>query len=110
MDELNGNGKRGLPKLREILRRQRPDSEDEESPDIEFVYDDADSHVSELAELYSYTEHPEFALNLAAFEEQTKRLGLQSRWGPMTEEERGRAVLLLLDQVIIPWSPKVRLK
>ena len=27
MDELNGNGKRGLPKLREILRRQKQDSE-----------------------------------------------------------------------------------
>ena len=67
MDELNGNGKRGLPKLREILRRQKQDSEvgfvflkadwllfilqDEESPDIEFQYDDADSMAAEIAEV-----------------------------------------------------------
>ncbi len=29
---------------------------DEESPDIEFVYNDTDSTAAELAELYSYTE------------------------------------------------------
>lgn len=33
-------------------------------PDIEFNYDDADLQENEMAELYSYTEGPEFQLNL----------------------------------------------
>jgi len=97
MDELNGNGKRGLPKLREILRRQKQDSEDEESPDIEFQYDDADSHAAEIAELYSYTEQPEFSLNLAAFESLMSLFGLSNRWLKMSSSERNRAIQLLLD-------------
>jgi hypothetical protein len=31
-------------------------TQDEESPDIEFIYNDTDSTAAELAELYSYTE------------------------------------------------------
>jgi hypothetical protein len=31
-------------------------AQDEESPDIEFIYNDTDSTAAELAELYSYTE------------------------------------------------------
>jgi len=88
MDELNGNGKRGLPKLREILRRQKQDSEDEESPDIEFQYDDADSMAAEIAEVYSYTEQPEFALNQAAFEGLMGQFGLSSRWLKMSSKEK----------------------
>lgn len=33
-------------------------------PDIEFCYNDADTAENEIAELYSYTEGPEFQLNL----------------------------------------------
>ena len=80
MDELNGNGKRGLPKLREILRRQKQDSEDEDSPDIEFQYEDTDSHAAEIAEAYSYTEQPEFLLNQGAFTELMTKFGLSSLW------------------------------
>ncbi|KAJ8934856.1 hypothetical protein NQ314_013128 [Rhamnusium bicolor] len=65
----NGNGKRGLPRLREIIRRQRQDSDGggTDSPDLEFVYDDTDTHINEIAELYSYTEQPELQLNVKAF-------------------------------------------
>ena len=49
MDELNGNGKRGLPKLKEILRRQKQDSEDEDcTPDIEFQYEDGTSEIHRI--------------------------------------------------------------
>ena len=99
MDELNGNGKRGLPKLREILRRQKQDSEDEESPDIEFLYEDADSHAAEIAEVFSYTEQPEFTLNLQAFTDLLGRFGLGTQWQRLGAGERDRAVLLLLDQL-----------
>ena len=33
-------------------------------PDLDFVYDDADKHPNETAELYSYTEGPEFQTNI----------------------------------------------
>jgi len=109
MDELNGNGKRGLPKLREILRRQKQDSEDEDSPDIEFQYEDTDTHSAEMAEAYSYTEQPEFALNQAAFNELMKKFGLGNQWTKMAGEERDKAVLLLLDQVEM-WNSEERLR
>ena len=109
MDELNGNGKRGLPKLREILRRQKADSEDEESPDIEFQYEDADTMAAEIAEVYSYTEQPEFALNQAAFESLMAQFGLGGSWLRMGAGERSRAVLLLLDQLEL-WDKEERLR
>jgi len=109
MDELNGNGKRGLPKLREILRRQKQDSEDEESPDIEFQYDDADTHAAEIAEAYSYTEQPEFTMNQGAFSELMTRFGLNNQWLKMGKDEKDRAVLLLLDQVEL-WEREDRLR
>jgi len=109
MDELNGNGKRGLPKLREILRRQKQDSEDEESPDIEFQYDDADTHAAEIAEAYSYTEQPEFSMNQVAFTDLMSKHGLGNQWLKMVKEEKERAVLLLLDQVEL-WEREDRLR
>ncbi|XP_033744924.1 LOW QUALITY PROTEIN: striatin-interacting protein 1-like [Pecten maximus] len=60
-----------LPKLRDLLRRQREDSFSEsmcETPDIEYTYDDADSYRAEMAELYSYTEESEFEETKMAFE------------------------------------------
>ena len=109
MDELNGNGKRGLPKLREILRRQKQDSEDEDSPDIEFQYEDTDSHAAEIAEAYSYTEQPEFLLNHGAFCELMTKFGMSSLWLKMDQKEKERALLLLLDQVEL-WDRVERLK
>lgn len=109
MDELNGNGKRGLPKLREILRRQKQDSEDEDSPDIEFQYEDTDSHAAEIAECYSYTEQPEFLLNHGAFSELMSKFGMSSLWLKMDKKEQERALLLLLDQVEL-WDRGERLK
>lgn len=35
-----------------------------ECPDIDFIYDDADTHANEIAEFYSYTEQNEFQLNV----------------------------------------------
>ena len=91
MDELNGNGKRGLPKLKEILRRQKQDSEDEDyTPDIDFQYEDSDTHAAEIAELYSYTEQPEFGLNHAAFSELMTKFGLNNQWLKMAKSEQER--------------------
>ena len=50
-------GRRSLPRLREILRRQRRDSDPgQDAPVLNFQYNDTDSLLEELAELYSYTE------------------------------------------------------
>ncbi|CAH0562654.1 unnamed protein product [Brassicogethes aeneus] len=103
----NGNGKRGLPRLREIIRRQRQDSDGGcgDSPDLEFVYDDTDSHANEIAELYSYTEQPELTLNVRAFEDQMEQYNLPPSWQRLSVENRKSVVLKLLDQLEISSKP-----
>ncbi|KXJ12237.1 striatin-interacting proteins 2 [Exaiptasia diaphana] len=60
---------RGIPKLRDILRRQRRESEGQiDTPDIEFDYGDSDKLSAEISELYSYTEECEFQINRDTFE------------------------------------------
>uniref|UniRef100_A0A1B6KHM4 Far11/STRP C-terminal domain-containing protein n=1 Tax=Graphocephala atropunctata TaxID=36148 RepID=A0A1B6KHM4_9HEMI len=96
----NGNGKRGLPKLRDIFRRQRQDSDGgTDSPDLEFVYADADTYTNEIAELYSYTEQPEFQLNVKAFEDQMEMYGLNPCWQKQTTEQKKSIIAKLLDQL-----------
>ncbi len=55
--------------------------QDEEAPDIDFLYADEDDFSSEIAELYSYTEGPEFALAHKAFEDATIKFNLPTAWG-----------------------------
>lgn len=121
MDEVNGNGKRGLPKLREILRRQKPDSEvliirlifwtvtyflsnftsqDEETPDIDFNYEDADCQPSEIAELYSYTEGPEFQAEQKAFQEACQKFDLPNTWRYVKQSGRKETLYLRRKRVL----------
>jgi len=54
-----------------------------ESPDLEFEYADTDKWAAELAELYSYTEGPEFLMNRKCFEEDFRIHGemiLRTSW------------------------------
>ena len=90
--------KRGLPKLREILRRQKQDSEDEETPDIDYYYEDEDSFGSEISELYSYTEGPEFHMAQKAFEESAEKFKLPTTWSGMDLEQRCSMIQMLLDK------------
>ncbi|XP_019867380.1 striatin-interacting protein 1 [Aethina tumida] len=103
----NGNGKRGLPRLREIIRRQRQDSDGGggDSPDLEFVYDDTDTHQNEIAELYSYTEQPELTLNVRAFEDQMEQYNLPPSWQRLGVEEKKSVVMKLLDQLEVSSKP-----
>ncbi len=80
--------RRGLPKLREILRRQKQDSDDEDTPDIEYIYEDEDNLASEIAELYSYTEGPEFQLCQRAFEDMTAVFDLPNTWSAMNQDQK----------------------
>merc|ERR1712001_177968 len=90
--------KRGLPKLREIMRRQKQDSEDEDTPDIEYVYEDEDTFGAEISELYSYTEGPEFHLAQKAFEDEASNFNLPITWSAMNEEQKSSMIQLLLDR------------
>ncbi|EFA11227.2 striatin-interacting protein 1 [Tribolium castaneum] len=103
----NGNGKRGLPRLREIIRRQRQDSDGggTDSPDLDFIYDDTDTHPNEIAELYSYTEQPELALNVKAFEDQMEQYNLPPSWQRLSLEQRKSVVMKLLDQLEVSSKP-----
>ena len=103
------SGRRGLPKLRELLRRQRGDSESvsDLAPDLDFEYADADKHLVEIAELYSYTEDREFFFNRKCFEaclqqkvggdvggEETSTMNI---WKDLNEEKRSDVILFLLN-------------
>lgn len=98
--DANGNGKRGLPKLRDIFRRQRQDSDSgPDCPDLDFVYDDADTHMNEIAELYSYTEQEEFHTNLDSFVDQMSLYHLTPSWQKMDLSTKKSIINKLLDQV-----------
>jgi len=99
MDEVGG-ARRGPPKLREILRRQRQDSEGTiDCPDLDFIYDDTDKHTNEIAELYSYTEGAEFQLNIKAFEELMEVFEVRPHWQTFSESTRKTILLKLAEQL-----------
>ncbi|XP_075729781.1 striatin interacting protein isoform X3 [Rhipicephalus microplus] len=75
-----------------------------DSPDLEFVYDDADSHENEIAELYTYTEEAEFFLNKKAFEDTMKEYGFEPKWHTLDETTRQDIALRLMDGVEV--SPR----
>ncbi|XP_013792806.1 striatin-interacting protein 1-like [Limulus polyphemus] len=70
-----------------------------DSGDLEYIYDDADSHTSEIAELYSYTEESEFLQNKKAFEDLMDEYGSPEKWNEMTEDQKHVVVLKLLDAI-----------
>ncbi|XP_072026096.1 striatin-interacting protein 1 homolog isoform X2 [Amphiura filiformis] len=89
----------GLPKLRELLRRQRRDSDSQnDSPDLDFEYGDADKYSIEIAELYSYTEECEFALGQKCFEEDFHS-NSSEKWSQISDDKRRMHILCLLNNV-----------
>ncbi|XP_043223359.1 striatin-interacting protein 1-like [Amphibalanus amphitrite] len=101
--DSNGNangGKRGLDKLREIMLRNKEESEcGDDFPELEFEYADTESHMNEIAELYSYTEVPEFQVNLRCFDELMSEHGFGRCWQSMRDERRRAVVLKLMDRL-----------
>ncbi|KAL9959390.1 hypothetical protein ACROYT_G032712 [Oculina patagonica] len=90
---------RGIPKLRDLLRRQRRESEGQldSTPEVDFTYDDADKKSAEIAELYSYTEESEFKLNREAFETTMHSQGYD-KWTEMQENERRKFLFLVIEK------------
>lgn len=81
----------------------------QECPDLDFVYSDTDSHPNEIAELYSYTEQPEFQLNVRAFEELMEQFRLTPNWQKLNDLQRKDVILKLLDQLDMS-TKSVRMK
>ncbi|XP_045164509.1 striatin-interacting protein 1-like isoform X1 [Mercenaria mercenaria] len=93
--------KEGLPKLREILRRQRDDTDimsTGDENDLDFQYDDADTLQAEIAELYSYTEEEEFTENKECFEENFTAQG-HTTWRALDDENRRKYVVYLQNEL-----------
>ncbi|XP_023209422.1 striatin-interacting protein 1-like [Centruroides sculpturatus] len=70
-----------------------------DSPDLDFIYDDADSHGNEIAELYSYTEDLEFLWNKTAFEELMEQYGYPKKWNGLATSQKEEIILRLLDVI-----------
>ncbi|KAM8820889.1 striatin-interacting protein 2 [Eudromia elegans] len=66
-------------------------------PSLEFRYGDADGLAPELAELYSYTEEPEFGANRRCFEEHFQRQARGRRWAQLGDAQQRGFVMRLLD-------------
>ncbi|KAG8451132.1 hypothetical protein GDO86_003408 [Hymenochirus boettgeri] len=85
-------------KGREYNRNQRKDSEGySDSPDLEFLYADSDKWVTELSELYSYTESPEFQLNRKCFEEDFQLHIPDKKWTELDVSQQRVYTMRLLD-------------
>ena len=67
--------------------------------DLEFTYADTDTHLNEIAELYSYTEHPEFQQNVKAFEDQMEMYKLKPLWQQLSKSQHEGIILKLVDQL-----------
>uniref|UniRef100_A0ABD2WM86 Far11/STRP C-terminal domain-containing protein n=1 Tax=Trichogramma kaykai TaxID=54128 RepID=A0ABD2WM86_9HYME len=69
------------------------------SQELDFVYEDTDSHANEIAELYSYTEHCELQQNVKVFEDQMQMYDLRPVWQNLTREQQKSIIYKLLDQL-----------
>lgn len=68
-------------------------------PDLDFFYNDSDTHQNEIAELYSYTEYNEFQLNVKAFDDQMEIYKLPPCWQKLTHDQQKQIILKLMDQL-----------
>ncbi|XP_069085450.1 striatin-interacting protein 2 isoform X2 [Pleurodeles waltl] len=66
-------------------------------PSVEFEYGDVDSVTTELSELFSYTEQPEFNINKRCFEEDFQSQVKGTKWPDLDTAQRKAYVMRLLD-------------
>lgn len=91
----NGNGN-----SRDLIMVPRKSDILENSEDLDFIYEDCDTHANELAELYSYTEHADLHLNLSAFEEQMTKYHISHiSWRQFTGAQKSSIIMKILDQL-----------
>ncbi|KAL5238108.1 hypothetical protein ACI65C_005518 [Semiaphis heraclei] len=94
-------GKRNTPKLKDFMgRKQKQDSEEEsDCPDLEYNYGDADTHLCEMAELYSYSELEDYQTNIQEFERVLKALDFKPSWHGLSIENKNIVASRLLDSL-----------
>ncbi|XP_011308613.1 striatin-interacting protein 1 homolog [Fopius arisanus] len=97
--DANGNGKRTVQQILDDNRRKRASNDCIEFADLDFAYDDTDTHTNEIGELYSYTEQYEFALNLKAFDDLMESYKLRPCWQNLQQPQQKSVILKLLDQL-----------
>ncbi|XP_041970638.1 striatin-interacting protein 1 [Aricia agestis] len=102
----NGNGRRGGTNIPDVRRPMEEGDcvNDMESPELDFVYDDCDTQANEIAELYSYTEHPEFQLNVKAFEDIMEEFSFPPSWQRLSTQQQRTVVMKLLEHLDIAVS------
>lgn len=93
--DSNGNGS-----SRDLIMVPRKSDILENSEDLDFVYEDCDTHANEIAELYSYTEHADLHLNLTAFEEQMTEYHISHiSWRQFSTTQKSSIIMKILDQL-----------
>ncbi|VDP53926.1 unnamed protein product [Schistosoma mattheei] len=70
----------------------------EQNTDVNFVYNDTDEYSVEIAELYSYSEEPEFHLNRECFEKDFHKF-VSVKWFEASNAERHSHIQRLLDHL-----------
>jgi len=106
----NGNGKRaGNMSDGAYVRNHHFSDSEQYCPDLDYQYADTDTHTNEMAELYSYSEHPEFHMNSKAFEEQMEMYKVTPFWLKLDLNTRKSVVNKLLDQLEVS-SGEMRMK
>ncbi|XP_043944773.1 striatin-interacting protein 2 [Protopterus annectens] len=94
----SGSKGKGIPKMRELFRSQRKESEGSlDSPYLEFEYGDTDGVTGEFSELYSYTEEPEFAMNWRCFEDDFRTQVKNKRWVELDIPQQKAYIMRVLD-------------
>ncbi|XP_018646077.1 hypothetical protein Smp_169400 [Schistosoma mansoni] len=70
----------------------------EQNTDVNFVYNDTDEYSVEIAELYSYSEEPEFHINRECFEKDFHKF-VSVKWFEASNAERHSHIQRLLDHL-----------
>ena len=89
--------------------RQRRDSDPSfDVPDLHFDYTDSDTLFNEIAELYSYSEVPEFQVIRGVFEQTLTKYFKTVSWIDLTREQQRSFIYYLLEKCEVV-SPQDRL-
>ncbi|KAH8869772.1 Striatin-interacting protein 1 [Schistosoma japonicum] len=76
----------------------KKDTAVDQNTDINFVYNDADEYSVEIAELYSYSEEPEFHINREYFDKYFNKF-VSVKWFEASNAERHSHIQRLLDHL-----------
>ena len=80
-----------------MLSRQRRDS-DQDTPAIDFKYEDTDSYLNELSELYSYTEVSEFQTTMDLFQSSLESVLGSKDWEKLSKARKKDFIMIMLDR------------